>query len=1581
MLFEDLFREYASYYDGDEAERRATAVWLWTRSQEFKEKFGDWEAMEKAGRQSGLIKRAKSAMRNFDRKKDPFKVMFDRDPVNTLRMIAEQLASAGEESLLRQFPEEMLIVAAKMFAGKVPGEVSRMVDENGEPRFMDYYDDKHIMHWVFSTRNGRLEVPSFTEGEENVRHLGYPMAGQAMTKVIKELENNGLQIDSIKSTSNTTSIRGTVQEGNLFFNDDVLSTEGAVAIGEFISNHDSVSRILKNIIRNPVTDSNQAIATQMAVSVKKQPAIDVLSRTDINERYPQVIDMPVVNMFYDANNHTIVINSDISINPREYENIILEEIIHANTAHAINSNSETAALWNQQFEIVRDAFKENNQDSRYIANPTELLYGVLHDKAFRRMLQRLIVPGGNSIFDSVFGWIMKLFGFRRSQHSQVQQVLDVADQVLIRSLAAVNSSNMASVITDDGTNPLEEGERQEGEKELVEKAGTTVQIEGVGENFTGNALFDKYIKALMEMKLSIQKSRQQKTSKDKKRGLKSQAALYGKDLRTLQENLTYAELMRIGRNQVALMDRHFDTTKSLSEISENLKLLEEWQDFSSALSKDAAAEGLELEKEVIFHADKVSEDAFKLRKRYYTKLFDVFKEGMAEEHVPPDIINGINIDMTIEDIGALASSFIGLSYGQNAIEQVTDFLIRKSANDANLDWEEWEHKLKEFQKKVGKDISFMFKKDADGKNRLVTRYNPQMHEKMMKLRSEITGFDFERRPIENEIRKLTADYRAAKKIGDKDNMESITEQIDALKEQLTEHKTQTKSWDDYWEFMRQNFEYDTEMSEEDTERWEEFKENLRESYEDILGDNSVNNQYAYEMELAKYDPARFISWLKTGQNRPSHAAMWFKATPKKEWYNNEYFNSLTADQKEFYDWFTDEFVKANENIPQDDPWFGEYESDKLLRQFSYFDEAGLSKMKYLKNGIKNFAQDLVMVSYNEKDETHSVKAPLSGRLVDNIRFTDIKSLINNKEGFVTKTEGITTRIQELIDKGVYKFDEKGVVVNAKNNKPVQKIVQNEIDPLKTFVDFKKLSLSYKYKKQVEDYLNTAKEMAFDAEVVQKSSDGRVLKKFGQMATAKGSNNVESRIATTVDAYLYKNTKNPFSKKVSEPGKKQFSIEQTIETLNNYTRARQLGLNFASGITNLAMGTIGNWQYAARGEFFNEKELRKAYWLIKGSVATLGYGKSQDAQKLMLFLRRFNLLGSFQENMLLDNQAMEKLMNNLFVFQKGGEFMNQGSVMVAMMLRAKLKGTDTALWDSFDAKDGELVPKAGKLNEEQLDDLRKFGNAVLQVNKDIHGDYDPLNMQQIKKKQIGRILMMFRTWMPMAIKSRLGKAERDYILSDYAGKDIYREGRWNTLARYTSGKGWKTGSGNALKFVAAAIASTVPGANFGKKIIDTMGVSDKDKANMYVNLKELWWLMAISTVAMVLKKFAEDIGDDDEEKRTKKRTGSASAAGAWFNYLTNQASRVSNDLWFFYDPTSAARILRDPVAIGATVKQMVKISDAAKNYVFDNDSDIYKRGFRKGDSKFATSLEMFFPVIRQGESLHSMWEQVYNDKPF
>jgi hypothetical protein len=108
-----------------------------------------------------------------------------------------------------------------------------------------------------------------------------------------------------------------------------------------------------------------------------------------------------------------------------------------------------------------------------------------------------------------------------------------------------------------------------------------------------------------------------------------------------------------------------------------------------------------------------------------------------------------------------------------------------------------------------------------------------------------------------------------------------------------------------------------------------------------------------------------------------------------------------------------------------------------------------------------------------------------------------------------------------------------------------------------------------------------------------------------------------------------------------------------------------------------------------------------------------------------------------------------------------------------------------------------------------------------------------------------------------------------------------------------------------------------------------------------------------------------MGDDDDDEAD------------FMKYLYNQGERIQSELSMYYMPSSYNQILKNIIPMSNTLIDAEKVLDALGNYIADPDADVYKRGFRKGDSKLGTRIEQFLPLTRSAQSTWSVFSQLYD----
>lgn len=1477
------------------------------------------------------------------------------------------------------------------FAGKWNREttepVTAAVDKNGEPEMLYFGESEHFNNLPVNDYNTLFRGPyvmNFTDQapkdyslypfflsikNPKIVNVGKEFSKDDLSRTAAEFgEHDGIiyiaekengEVEKMYSVKNVEKLQEVYnnyeRKINTEFNTSVfrnqfqtIQNEALVAapVTDYVLSGDSSKRVLDAVMKGANSD-----LAKMARSILLTDKNNVQFKDGVKNEFD-----------YQQEFNQIAVDPALSLSRDSFDTLAITEIVRGAALHSASKGTLTGMdniVATSKIRFPNSKYKSN------FDNSTAFINAVFTDANFVQFLKDSKFPGSPvSVYNQVLSVLGQQFGFKSSYSEYLSDAIDKA--IFIRNNQPVTLFSSDPVDTPPADEPA---------AELPSKAP-------YGHLFTGDPMLDKAIAAIFE-KIQNLKQRINKRGKELENAqIRSDILKYQEDLNDLVQKQSVDILIAVGQREMMRMKNALTKSIEYKEAWDNLNLLESWIDFSSNFDDSNS------DKDSLYAVRQISINAIELYNQYKTLAWNGTVTELSKEGVPTQYLEQLTPDKIINDITTNDSLFVGLSFGQHGLEVASDYLIHNRAYKINQELIEFNQKQKELLDKLGtKDISFMFKKDANGKFRPITTYKTELYETISKLNSDAAEAENDLKPMYDQLRKLRKDMREAKLSGDKLGMAGIDSQMTEVKKSIEEAKRNGKSYASLNEFMRENFNYT--LTEEGIAEFKEFAEAFKEQFWHLNDETQemTFDQYGYERKVKEHDPEAFMAWLQDPtQEYPRFAAKYLAARPKEQWNNSE-FNSFTPAQKEFYDFFVDEYLKAQANVPMDYS-FTDYDADRLLREFAYMDSAAVSAFSRLTKEVKDFVKDIATVEYADNDVSYDITGPLSKKRIKKLKFKPVSSFIKGTDGYWKEGEPLPDSLKIGLDEGRYKYKDGYLVVSSKgsqNEKMVKKIVWENDNALDIFNNFVKFGMNYRYKREVEDVLNSAKEMA-TAIPKQPAGKKNMVNPLGIAFGSKNGSNMENRLDYTINAFLHEELKDQFVTKEGVPGERTFSFEQLIESINNFTRARQLGLNPISGLSNLSMGTINNFMYAGRDEFFNEKELRKAYGIIKDAIASFYSGgkvRVGNSQKIMLVLQQFNMLGNLHEQFYLDKAWLDKLFEHLYIFQKGGEYLNQGAVAIAMMLREKqmVDGKKVSLWDSFDVQDDRLHYKHGPdtkyANE---NNLYIFAEATKKVNKEIHGDYDILNPMLAKKKLAGRVGLLFRTWMPQAIKQRLGGRYKDYQLSMLKGEDVWREGRWNTFGRlmnvFTNTKKDKlegttrADKGKNFLYFLGAIAANTISANAGRKVINKLNLNTTDKANMYANVKEAWWLATLSVLTATLMMSLTGDDDDDELDPSQK---------SMLRYLYNQTSRVENELWFFYSPASFSTIFRDAVPLWSTLQQTQKVYYAAQRFIFDNEADTYKRGFRKGDSKLATQLELFFPVSKQAQSVWSMISQLYTNK--
>lgn len=968
------------------------------------------------------------------------------------------------------------------------------------------------------------------------------------------------------------------------------------------------------------------------------------------------------------------------------------------------------------------------------------------------------------------------------------------------------------------------------------------------------------------------------------------------------------------------LERSVDKELNVGEIKSAIKMLNGFSTIDTYVNKFNRAGAL------LDNVEKIISSISALRARYQAKLLEQTKKEMIEEGAPESVANrmGENID----DIGEGSLQAIGSGFSRAATEQAGDWLIHRKAYQANEKSRMFEQELDRRVAKFNDNVDFLF----DSKGELISRVNKEFIVKIRELRKQIAETTERTWEIRKENKEMERQLNVllARPVPPVAELNALHAKMKLKQEEEQKIKAQGKSWNDYHRFMQQHFDY--VLTEEKQKEWEEFKS---EEASNFIKVNSYGKEVidhdGWKRSLARNDPEQFKQYLAgTIKYPPKEASRWFTLVPKegtlKKLYSSEY-KAMSKEQKEFYDFFTDKFYEATVSIHNKPLYNNEdLNIDSAMSDFINMpDEKVREKMKY-STAVKEWLTD--SLSVNEDLPDSGVQGVYSKRTNKQMKFKYVGEFINHKKDLKKQ------------------------------------------DVIKIMKKYYAAGIAYEYKKSAEDLLNATSEITFLANKLSKKNSGENKKDmFGKEKTTPETSKTYDRLRHITDDYLYGAASVKGEDGVVTAFGKKLSVSKMADLLTDFTRLRQMGLNPLSGLSNLIMGTANNWTYAKREEFFSEGDLRRAYAKMGGNAFHSITGGLADggaeAEKIRLLAEKF---GVNSHNTMESTNLASQVMKKAFVFQEHGEFINHMAVVIATLSSGKLgeirdrAGAVRSMYDVFKVKDKAIVLDAENFDLDKLgiDEKRIFNivQGISKVNKEIHGDYDPLNKMYAKRSTIGRMLATFRTWLPQAIMQRFGSERVDVQLSEMMGKEVIREGRYVSLYKALG----KKGAANIVFSLAKGMIPFVDG-----RIKPTETMNDTHVANINQTLSEVRLLLLLLILIRLMGKMKDD--DEPEEEQTV------------YNFFYNLTTRTENELSFFYYPTNGTKFFKDIIPALDSVNQTFKTLGAGVNKVIDSEHDIYQRGFRKGTSKFWKELQILTPGFKQIQNVWSVVSQQYNSNAY
>jgi len=386
------------------------------------------------------------------------------------------------------------------------------------------------------------------------------------------------------------------------------------------------------------------------------------------------------------------------------------------------------------------------------------------------------------------------------------------------------------------------------------------------------------------------------------------------------------------------------------------------------------------------------------------------------------------------------------------------------------------------------------------------------------------------------------------------------------------------------------------------------------------------------------------------------------------------------------------------------------------------------------------------------------------------------------------------------------------------------------------------------------------------------------------------------------------------------GGRELSVSASGDSLIKGTRLVALGLQPFSAIRNLAVGKLNNFIHAAAKQDFTDKELALSYNVIKDATAKyLSFGNimTEDSEKLLRFMLDTGIIegedAMFKGGLMTKKTPLDvlrKVAPSAFTWLKSGDYLFKSQMAVSMALFQKVKtkdGKEVELYKILDkdlnydsSKYGEWDAEAnGGLSFDEY--YNKFMLKVYQLSKKLHGLSGSRTSLKGKDTVWGRVLFLFKTWLPETFASRYEGERFDPLLERKV------EGYYRTFGKYLFSMNGKS----AKQMWKVAFGNQVDPEN------------EVDRANLKKMFREMAVIASLLTLWAMLKGLGGD-GDDEDKKR--------------YNLMVNQLWLLERDMTYYGNPFSFEDLQKDVIPVLRTLRNGYEAGKATSYYLLDVENE-------------------------------------------
>jgi hypothetical protein len=391
------------------------------------------------------------------------------------------------------------------------------------------------------------------------------------------------------------------------------------------------------------------------------------------------------------------------------------------------------------------------------------------------------------------------------------------------------------------------------------------------------------------------------------------------------------------------------------------------------------------------------------------------------------------------------------------------------------------------------------------------------------------------------------------------------------------------------------------------------------------------------------------------------------------------------------------------------------------------------------------------------------------------------------------------------------------------------------------------------------------------------------------------------------------------------GGRNFSFTRTIDSAISNTRLLALGFSPFSAIRNLLVGKINNRIHSYGGRDFSRADLVWANKLLlesAGKYFSMGKFQTKNTKIIFGLLSDAGLAegedGIYLKTMVNKKTSIDKfreMIPNAYTWLSSGDYHFKAEMLIAAMKKQKVftsKG-EFSFYEvldenrEFDSKNfGEWVDeKNGNKSFEDyyIDKLLKYK----QLANKLHGATGRDINLKVKSNAIGRMLILFKSWLPETVGARFDPRHTDGIL------EREEEGYYRTFARLIVEKKHKI-----VPMIAQAFMNKNPGLE-----------DDLEYSNFRKAIKELQIIVTLMIAYALLKAAAPD---DDKDKKI-------------YNLLVlRQLKDLNRDLRYYMSLGSAAELQKNIFPIVRTILDYGKAINAVAYHLYgaedENGKEMY-----------------------------------------